>query len=112
MTRETFAHIVEGLRAFSPSPTVFFGGFGEPLAHSDIVEMVTQVKALGAPVELITNGTLLTESLSRQPCTFCGGCNLSETNEEDCFWQHVPDLWRLLVGARRDSMSMKERTGN
>ena len=28
--------------------------------------MVAQVKALGAPVELITNGTLLTEHLSRQ----------------------------------------------
>ena len=66
MTRETFARIVEGLRAFSPTPTVFFGGFGEPLAHPDIVEMVAQAKALGAPVELITNGTLLTEDLSRQ----------------------------------------------
>jgi len=66
MTRETFARIVEGLRAFSPCPTVFFGGFGEPLAHPNIVEMVTQAKAIGARVELITNGTLLDEALSRQ----------------------------------------------
>jgi MoaA/NifB/PqqE/SkfB family radical SAM enzyme len=45
---------------------VFFGGFGEPLAHPNIVEMVRQAKALGSPVELITNGTLLTEEMSRR----------------------------------------------
>ena len=32
----TFERIIEGLRGFSPVPTVFFGGFGEPLAHPDI----------------------------------------------------------------------------
>jgi MoaA/NifB/PqqE/SkfB family radical SAM enzyme len=66
MTGSTFARIVEGLRDFSPTPTVFFGGFGEPLAHPNIVEMIAQVKALGASAELITNGTLLTEPLPRQ----------------------------------------------
>jgi MoaA/NifB/PqqE/SkfB family radical SAM enzyme len=66
MTEATFERIVQGLRDFSTVPTVFFGGFGEPLAHPNMVEMVAQVKALGAQVELITNGTLLTESLSRQ----------------------------------------------
>jgi len=69
MASTTFAHIVEGLRAFSPPPTVFFGGFGEPLAHPDIVEMVIQVKGLGAQVELITNGTLLNEGLSQRLIT-------------------------------------------
>jgi len=24
------------------------------------------------------------------PCTFCGGCNLSEINEEDCFGNTFP----------------------
>jgi MoaA/NifB/PqqE/SkfB family radical SAM enzyme len=66
MTRETFSRIIEGLRAFSPAPMVFFGGFGEPLAHPDIVDMVGQAKALGTQVELITNGTLLTPDMSRQ----------------------------------------------
>lgn len=28
----TFERLLEGLRAFSPRPTVFIGGFGEPLA--------------------------------------------------------------------------------
>ncbi len=62
----TFARIVEGLRAFSPSPDVLFGGLGEPLAHPDIVDMVRQAKALGSFVELITNGTLLNEPLAMQ----------------------------------------------
>lgn len=66
MSAATFARILEGLRAITPPPTVFFGGLGEPLAHRRIVEMITRVKALGASVELITNGTLLTEARSRQ----------------------------------------------
>jgi len=66
MTRRTYASIVEGLRSFSPVPVVFLGGFGEPLAHPDIVSMVTQAKALGADVELITNGTLLSRDISRK----------------------------------------------
>jgi MoaA/NifB/PqqE/SkfB family radical SAM enzyme len=65
MSRETFARIIENLREFSPPPTVFFGALGEPLAHPDILDMVTQAKALGSPVELITNGTLLTPDMSK-----------------------------------------------
>src|SRR3990172_6746911 len=66
MSDATFARIIEGLRAFSPSPDVFFGGFGEPLSHPSIVEMVAQAKALGSKVELITNGTLLVEDVACQ----------------------------------------------
>jgi len=66
MSSATFARIIEGLHCFSPPPTVFFGGFGEPLSHPGIVEMVARVKALGITVELITNGTLLTQDLSLQ----------------------------------------------
>lgn len=46
--------------------TAFFGGYGEPLAHPGIVDMVASAKATGARVELITNGTLLTPEVSRQ----------------------------------------------
>ncbi len=66
MSSATFARVVEGLKQFSPVPSVFFGGFGEPLSHPEVVEMVSQVKSLGATVELITNGTLLTEDRSRR----------------------------------------------
>jgi MoaA/NifB/PqqE/SkfB family radical SAM enzyme len=43
---------------------VFFGGYGEPLAHPDIVQMVMEARALGGPVELITNGTLLDDEMA------------------------------------------------
>lgn len=65
MSTKTFERLLYGLKAFDPVPAVFFGGFGEPLAHPRIVEMVAQVKALGAPrVELITNACLLSEDVS------------------------------------------------
>jgi MoaA/NifB/PqqE/SkfB family radical SAM enzyme len=66
MSRETYARIMEGLRRFSPPPTVFLGAIGEPLAHPDIVDMAAQAKAIGSAVELITNGTLLAKGLSQK----------------------------------------------
>ncbi len=66
MDSNTFDRVIEGLQAFSPKPTVFFGGFGEPMSHPGIVDMVARVKSLGATVELITNGTLLTQEMSRR----------------------------------------------
>jgi MoaA/NifB/PqqE/SkfB family radical SAM enzyme len=66
MNNATFERILEGLQVFSPPPTIFFGGFGEPLFHPDIVEMVRRAKALGCPAELITNGTMLTAVMSRR----------------------------------------------
>jgi MoaA/NifB/PqqE/SkfB family radical SAM enzyme len=64
MNAATFDRIVEGLRSFSRPPGVFLGGLGEPLAHPDIVDMIRRVKSLGCYVELITNGTLLDNSMS------------------------------------------------
>jgi MoaA/NifB/PqqE/SkfB family radical SAM enzyme len=65
MSTATFERILAGLQDFDPPPTVFFGGFGEPLAHPQLSEMIARVKHLGAQVELITNGTLLTEHAAR-----------------------------------------------
>lgn len=66
MSDATFAFVLSGLRGFTPPPAVFFGGFGEPLAHPRIADMVAAVKALGCFVELITNGILLTERTARR----------------------------------------------
>ena len=66
MSDAVFDRIIAGLKGFSPVPTVFFGGFGEPLFHPHIVDMVRRAKELGARVELITNGTLLTRELSKE----------------------------------------------
>ncbi len=66
MSAQTFEHIFRGLQEISPVPTVFFGGIGEPLSHPATVQWVKRVKDLGCRVELITNGTPLTEKRSRQ----------------------------------------------
>ena len=43
--------------------TIFFGGMGEPLFHKDILAMIRLAAETGAEVELLTNGTLLTEEM-------------------------------------------------
>ena len=64
MSEETFENFFEGLRALDPIPNVYFGGIGEPLFHPKTVDWITKVKSLGTRVELITNGTILTENIS------------------------------------------------
>lgn len=64
LSRETFSSILQGIQSFSPLSTVFFGGFGELLAHPNILEMIAAARQLGAQVELITNGILLTEAVA------------------------------------------------
>ncbi len=66
MPDAVFDRVIEGLRVFSPPPTVFFGGFGEPLFHPGIIAMVRRAKEIGARTELITNGTLLTPEVSSE----------------------------------------------
>ena len=66
MSDETFAAILEGLKAMDPIPSVYFGGIGEPLFHPKTIQWIRAVKALGVKVELITNGTTLTERKSRE----------------------------------------------
>jgi MoaA/NifB/PqqE/SkfB family radical SAM enzyme len=66
MSAAVFQRILAGVRAFQPTPSVFFGGFGEPLTHPDICQMVEQARLAGAEVELITNGILLTSEMSRR----------------------------------------------
>ncbi len=43
--------------------TVFFGGMGEPLVHKDIIYMVEHAVKKGKRVELVTNGTLLSQEM-------------------------------------------------
>jgi AbrB family looped-hinge helix DNA binding protein len=61
MDMATFERVLEGIQPFYPRPTIFFGGYGEPLAHPHLFEMVAKARAAGAAVELITNATLLDE---------------------------------------------------
>jgi MoaA/NifB/PqqE/SkfB family radical SAM enzyme len=65
MNEATYQHILEQVKAIEPRPRIFFSGLGEPLFHPDISDWIAQAKASGATVELITNGTLLTEEMAR-----------------------------------------------
>lgn len=65
MDWQTYGRVLDGIKSFSPPPMVFFGGFGEPLSHPHIQEMIRQASDLGAETELITNGTLLTSGMAR-----------------------------------------------
>jgi tungsten cofactor oxidoreducase radical SAM maturase len=64
MTAETFQAVLDGLRAFPNLKRVVIGGFGEPLMHPNIVEMVTQLHSLGVGVTITTNGLLLDRSMA------------------------------------------------
>lgn len=67
MTEETFEKILSGLKQLDPIPDVYFGGIGEPLFHPKTVEWIRLIKQeLGVKVELITNGTTLTERKTRE----------------------------------------------
>lgn len=65
MTDATFERILESVQQLAPAPTIFFGGLGEPLFHKQTVAWIARAKTSGARVELITNGTMLTEKRSR-----------------------------------------------
>jgi MoaA/NifB/PqqE/SkfB family radical SAM enzyme len=52
---------MEQLREIGTAETIFFGGIAEPLSHPDILTMVRLAKETGRRVELISNGSLLTE---------------------------------------------------
>lgn len=66
MAGETFGGLLESLRHFEYKPVICFGGFGEPLLHPNIIEMVARAKDIAERVEIITNGLLLTEQMVRE----------------------------------------------
>jgi MoaA/NifB/PqqE/SkfB family radical SAM enzyme len=66
MSSETFERILSGLGDFPEKPEIFLGGYGEPLSHPDILQMIERAKERGHRVSLITNGILLTESVTRR----------------------------------------------
>jgi len=66
MSEATFQRLMESIAALPEKPVIVFGGFGEPLFHPNIREMVRQAKETASRVELITNGTLFTEELAQE----------------------------------------------
>ena len=74
MTEETFERILAGLKEMDPIPSVYFGGIGEPLFHPKPSNGSAVSRELGVKVELITNGTILTEKKSRATDRRRTGC--------------------------------------
>ena len=64
MPLATFSSLMEQLRQLASPPTIHLGGYGEPTVHPDFVEIVRQAKAIGARVEMTTNGALLDSGLA------------------------------------------------
>src|SRR5574339_1271348 len=66
MSHQTYGRILSGLRDLPEKPEIFFGGYGEPLSHPKIFDMIERAKRQGHRVFLITNGILLTEEVTRK----------------------------------------------
>jgi MoaA/NifB/PqqE/SkfB family radical SAM enzyme len=64
MKFELFEKIMADLRSFPERPVIFFGGFGEPLGHPRIADMVALAKRGGSEAELISNGILLDDEMA------------------------------------------------
>ncbi len=62
---DLFERLIESLRRVPSFRAMSFWGMGEPLLHPRIAEMVAAASALGAETELVTNGLLLSPSMSR-----------------------------------------------
>lgn len=60
MPLETFAELMQQVRALPAPPTIHLGGYGEPMVHPDFLEIVRLAKDTGAVVEMTTNGMMLT----------------------------------------------------
>ncbi len=62
MEEKVFARVVEGLETLPVTPSIFFGGIGEPLSHPGTLTMIRRVKTIGAEARMITNGLALDEA--------------------------------------------------
>lgn len=88
MAPETFETVRSQVAAMTDKPTLFFGGFGEPLHHPKAVEYIRLMRGVGAEVDLITNGTLLTQG-----------------RIEELIHAGLRQLWVSIDGARPESYS-------
>ncbi len=66
MEWSTFVNILKNLKELPKLESVHFGGFGEPMMHPRIFDMLREVKALGVKVEMITNGSYLAKENIKQ----------------------------------------------
>ena len=66
MSAAIFEELLSNLADLPQLKTVHFGGFGEPLSHPNILDMIGACKQAGYQVEMITNGSFLTPEVARK----------------------------------------------
>mgnify|MGYP005845818857 CR=1 FL=1 len=66
MSMATYLRLVDGLRAVPTLKRMSFWGYGEPLLHPHIVEMIRLAGQLGAQTDIVTNGVLLTGAMAER----------------------------------------------
>ncbi len=66
MSMNTFQGLVENLDDLPNLTRVVFTGFGEPLTHPNILEMIQKVRERGLAVTLGSNGLLLDDEKARE----------------------------------------------
>ena len=66
MTTETFGRIIEQMADLPDLERVIFTGFGEPLTHPNILDMIAAVRQQGVAVTLGSNGLLLDEHVCQE----------------------------------------------
>jgi Fe-coproporphyrin III synthase len=66
MAWETFERTIDGLRAFPNLRRVVLGGYGEPLVHPGLPDMLALASTLEVPLTVTTNGLLLDETMARR----------------------------------------------
>jgi tungsten cofactor oxidoreducase radical SAM maturase len=66
MSYAIFQRLLDGLEQLPNLTRVIFTGFGEPLTHPNILDMIAAVRQRGLAVTVGTNGLLLTAALTRE----------------------------------------------
>lgn len=66
MSMNTFQQLMEGLKDLPNLNRVVFTGFGEPLTHPRILDMIQAVRERGLAVTVGTNGLLLDAPMARE----------------------------------------------
>lgn len=66
MDRQTFDRVLAGMKGLPQLERVVFTGFGEPLTHPAILDMIAAVRQLGVAVTVGSNGLLLDTAISRE----------------------------------------------
>lgn len=66
MKLQTYNKLIDDLKEAKSLQQINFWGFGEPLLHPDLAEMVAQAKKLNVKTQIITNAMLLDRAKAEQ----------------------------------------------